>query len=102
MANSDDAIRKDVNEATTAATATTGSAAVKPDPPVNDVDGGDIIEHCFYSLYLLYLSLPPQMILVLEARGDLRIYPDAIALNRYLSHTYLERNKRMICVAFTL
>ena len=67
MANSDDAIRKDVNEATTEATTTTGSVAVNPGPPVDDVDGGVIIEHCFYSLAEL-ISLPP-MILVLEARG---------------------------------
>ena len=51
MTNSDDAIRKDVNEATTAATTTTGSVAVNPDPPVDDVDGGDIIEH--YTLDLI-------------------------------------------------
>ena len=60
MANSDDAIRKDVNEAATAATATTGSAAViNPDPPADDVLDGVIIEHCFSTLllYLLYLHI---------------------------------------------
>ena len=54
MTNSDDAIKKDVNEATTAATTTTGSVAVNPDPPVDDVDGGDIIEH--YTLDLIAIS----------------------------------------------